>query len=261
MQFQENGMTFKHAGLLVVAIGIAALQTAFAADMPVKAPVYKAPRSAVASDIWSGLYFGGHLGGAWAQTRASDPLGISGPAGVFNGRTGSSFIGGPQIGANWQIGTYVFGIQGDVSFGNMKASIPSPNIGTEALDFKTTSVTTVTARWGYAWDTWLFYVKGGGAWAHTKYELTDTTFGIQGDGRATQGGYTVGAGWEFAFAPNWSVFLEYDYVGLGTKSQIPLTGPGGTFPLDIKQDIQMVKTGLNFRLWPWASGMGALARR
>jgi outer membrane immunogenic protein len=253
-------MRSRLAGLLLVATAIA-LQTASAADMPVKAPIYKAPRSVTASDIWSGLYIGGHLGGAWAQTRASDPLGISGPAGVFNGRTGSSFIGGPQIGANWQTGAYVFGIQGDVSFGNMDGAIPSPNIGTEALSFNVRSVTTVTGRLGYAWDTWLFYVKGGGAWARTRYELMDTAFGLQGTSRVTQGGYTVGAGWEYAVAPNWSVFLEYDYVDLGTKRNIAFTGPAGTFPFDIKQDIQMVKAGFNYRLWSWTSGMSALARR
>lgn len=254
-------MKLRLTGLLFAAIGITPLQTASAADMPRKAPIYKAPPAAVASDIWSGLYFGGHLGGGWAHTRVSDPLGIFGPAGAFTGDTGSSFIGGPQIGMNWQTGPYVFGIQGDVSFGKMEATIASPSIATETLTAETKRVTTVTGRIGYAWDMWLFYVKGGGAWARTNYQALDPAAGTALAGSATHGGYVVGTGWEWAFAPNWSVFLEYDYIGLGTKTSIPITDPTiGTFPLDAKQDIQMIKTGLNFRFWPGIPAMSALPR-
>jgi outer membrane immunogenic protein len=255
-------MKFRLTGLLVTAIGIVTSQTAFAADMPVKAPVYKAPRSVVASDIWSGFYFGGHLGGAWGHNRFSDPVGGLTAAGEFAGDRGSAFIGGPQLGANWQTGNYVFGIQADIAFANLKTSAAAPLFPTTVMNTRTENITTVTGRVGYAWDMLLLYVKGGGAWAHNKYQELDVTFPFNATGSATQSGYVVGAGWEWAFAPNWSVFVEYDYIGLGTKSNVPLTDPVfGTGPVDVKQDIQMVKTGVNFKLAPWWPGMGALARR
>lgn len=257
-------MRLKFAGLLFASVSIGALQSVSAADMPVKAPIYKA-RPMVASDLWSGLYFGGHLGGAWARNQFSDPLGGFTTAGVFSGGNGSSFIGGPQLGANWQAGSYVFGIQGDISFANVKTSVVMPLSPTTIMNTRTTSITTVTGRLGYTWDMQLFYVKGGGAWAHSKHELVDPTPPpppIFATGSTTQGGYVVGAGWEWAFAPNWSVFVEYDYIGLGTKTNVALTDPTfGPGPFDIKQDIQMVKTGVNFRFLPWTSGVSALARR
>jgi outer membrane immunogenic protein len=255
-------MKFRPAGLLLTAIGIATLQTASAADMPVKAPIYKAPRSVVASDIWSGFYFGGHLGGAWGHNQFDDPLGGFTTPGVFAGDRGSAFIGGPQLGANWQTGNYVFGIQADIAFANLKSSVIAPLSTTTTMDTRTNTITTVTGRVGYAWDMLMAYVKGGGAWTHNKYQLNDPTLGISATGSATQSGFVVGAGWEWAFAPNWSVFVEYDYLGLGTKSNVPMTDPVfGVAPIDVKQDIQMVKTGLNFKLAPSWPGMGALARR
>jgi outer membrane immunogenic protein len=246
-------MRSKFAGLLVATISVGALQSASAADMPVKAPIYKAPP--YVADLWSGIYFGGHIGGGWAITKFSDPLGGFTNAGDFPGANGSSFLGGPQVGFNWQVGTWVFGVQGDISFSGMKSSIVAPLFATTTFNTRTTSITTVTGRWGYAWDRSLFYIKGGGAWVRNDYDATDPTFGFAATGSGTQGGYVVGGGWEYAFAPSWSVFLEYDYVGVGTKS-VTLNDPVfGPQPFNVKQDVQMVKTGVNFKMgtgaWMW----------
>jgi hypothetical protein len=61
-----------------------------------------------------------------------------------------------------------------------------------------------------------------------------------------------GAGWEYAFAPGWSGFLEYDYIGLRRKDVNlidPVTGPIFT----VAQNIQMVKVGINVKLNSWAN--------
>ena len=66
--------------------------------------------------------------------------------------------------------------------------------------------------------------------------------------------WTAGAGVEWAFTPEWSVKLEYDYYGFGTKSlsftdTTILVAPDGTpftAPANISQNIQLVTLGVNF---------------
>src|SRR5438270_710274 len=67
------------------------------------------------------------------------------------------------------------------------------------------------------------------------------------------GGWLVGAGAEWAFAPHWSLKFEYDYLGLGNRSfTVPVTAPllaGDTFTSN-NRNFQMVKIGVNY-LWNW----------
>jgi outer membrane immunogenic protein len=251
-------MRLRNAGLLCAIISACALSTASAADRPVyKMPVYKAPvykaRPVLMGDLWSGFYFGGHIGGGWGRNEFSDPTGGLTAAGAFSGSTGSGFLGGPQLGFNWQFGSYVFGIQGDASFTDIRSSVVAPLFVTTAINTRTTSIATVTGRFGYAVDHGLFYAKGGGAWVHNRYDAIDTVFPLDATGSHTHSGYVVGAGWEYALAPNWSIFVEYDYVGVNTRT-VTLTDPAlGPMPVDAKQNLQMVKTGFNFKVgaWPW----------
>lgn len=62
----------------------------------------------------------------------------------------------------------------------------------------------------------------------------------------TQVGYTVGGGWEYAFANHWSVRLEYLYYGFGSS-----TAPPGTLSAadstKVTNSVQTVDVGVNFR--------------
>ena len=70
------------------------------------------------------------------------------------------------------------------------------------------------------------------------------------EGVETRFGWTAGAGVEWALWNNWSVKLEYDYYGFGTRSVTFIDNVSGTIgPLDIKQNIQVVKLGVNFHVW------------
>ena len=103
--------------------------------------------------IWTGLYVGVHAGGGWAD------LGV--------GDTGSGFIGGGQVGYNYQINQWVFGLEADISGSGIKnnlASIGTP-FGPITANFNWNSLTTLAPRFGYALDNWLVYGKVGGAWA------------------------------------------------------------------------------------------------
>src|SRR5215207_5605541 len=77
-------------------------ETALAADMPVKAPIRKAPIVAPVYD-WSGLYVGAHIGGAWSNSTVTN-----GNIGTSWNTGGTGFIGGFQMGYNLQAGKFLY---------------------------------------------------------------------------------------------------------------------------------------------------------
>ena len=102
----------------------------------------------------------------------------------------------------------------------------------------------------------LFYVKGGGGWVGAdSFTITDVTNGISvtdGGNNRNLGGWLVGGGLEWAFADNWSVRFEYDYLGLNSRTfTVPITSPivalhGDTFTTG-NRNLQMATVGLNYR--------------
>jgi outer membrane immunogenic protein len=92
-------------------------------------------------------------------------------------------------------------------------------------------ITTLAGRFGVTNDTWLFYGKAGGGWVgYDNLTIINTVTGarIAGFGNNTNSGWLVGAGIEWALAPNWSVKIEYDYLGLNSQT---FTAPVGTSSL------------------------------
>ena len=59
-------------------------------------------------------------------------------------------------------------------------------------------------------------------------------------------GGTVGVGIEYGFTPNWSAKIEYDYIAFGTRNTA-FTSPVGPFTEDVRQNISLVKAGVNYR--------------
>jgi opacity protein-like surface antigen len=109
---------------------------------------------------------------------------------------------------------------------------------------------TLTARGGYlVAPNVLLYVQGGAAWANTKVTFVDAVTGTQvGEISNDRTGWTVGAGVEWMFAPRWSVFAEYNFMGFGTQSAT-FTGCGGTCVVNAnaKADVQDVLAGVNYK--------------
>src|ERR1700759_4760268 len=103
---------------------------AFAADLPMKA----APMMPAAVWSWTGFYIGAHVGAGWGETestitniRASAPgiAAVSLPLNLtFNQNSRSGFLGGGQIGYNWQSGPIVFGVQADGAGLDVKGTDP-----------------------------------------------------------------------------------------------------------------------------------------
>src|SRR5207253_9254402 len=114
------------------------------------------------------------------------------------------------------------------------------------------SITTLAARFGVTNGPWLFYGKAGGGWVgNNSFTITNVTTGasITTSNNNTNSGWLVGAGIEWAFAPNWSAKVEYNYLGLDSRTFTVPAGvflAGDTFTTS-NPNVQMVKVGINYR--------------
>ena len=161
------------------------------------------------------------------------------------------FLGGGQIGCDYQFApNWVVGVEGNFSWADISGSSTFPGGitpgATVTAEAKTDWLVSVTGRLGYAWDHWLLYAKGGAAWAHDKYAI-GTYLGTWAASE-TRSGWTVGGGLEWAFADNWSTKLEYQFYDFGNRD-LTFVSPGLSEPdvENVKQQIQTVKFGLNYR--------------
>ena len=254
--------------LLLATVALSALAISapsFAADL--RAPVLKAPPPAAAPAPWSwtGCYVGGHVGGTWGTKEAFDPFdGSPLGSGTVNG-----FLGGGQVGCNYQVNWVVFGVEGDFSWTNASGSgignFSGKSGGIANIDWYATA----TARIGGTIDHALLYLKGGAAWVRDRYSSGSGCIGFaelsDGDldgcetfsATETRTGWTVGAGVEYAFTRNWSGKIEYDYMDFGTRT-LRFTDPGGDefTDLSIRQRVHTVKAGVNYK-FDWGGPIAA----
>jgi len=251
-------VTFVFAGSLA-----GAFQPAFAADMPMKAPI----SSAIAPYDWNGFYLGGHAGYGWGRADATNINGnVNFPAGLQHGLDLNGWFGGVQLGYNYQLpaSNWLVGIEGDFSWAGIDgdSSDPSPVTPATRVNLshgKVDWLATATGRLGYAYSNWLFYAKGGAAWAHQEAKATtvDPSAGSLlislVTGEDTRVGWTVGAGVEWGFWQNWSAKVEYDFLDFGsrkeTNSAAYFNGASGLNPLlrDVDFKMSVVKLGINYR--------------
>ena len=240
---------------LLAAVATFAATSAFAADLPVrynKAP----PPVAVQVFSWTGFYIGGHIGGASAR---HDSAQIADPTdGVdfhdYPGGRETGVFGGVQAGYNWQFNNVVLGIEGDVGFLGIRGQRTLPAIG--VVDDGSVSTVrygaygVIAGRLGLAFDRSLLYVKGGAAFAEIRnrsFEIGDGGVGIEFDEdhrvSKTHTGWALGAGYEYAFAPNWTGKIEYLHMDFGHVSTTNLEGDVIRF----RNEVDTVKVGFNYR--------------
>ena len=170
---------------------------------------------------WTGFYIGANTGGGWGGGNITDTL-----TGTTLSTTGEgAFIGGGQIGYDQRFGNIVLGaewLMDGIAGGNNSNTVFIPAIG----DYFQTSLksdwfTTVTGRIGITgqeWDHVLLYIKGGAAWLQNQATVTDLSNGLSVGATKIDTGWVAGAGVEYAFAPNWSIRVEYDYMGFGNST-------------------------------------------
>src|SRR5712692_1601013 len=236
--------------LLLAGLAVTALYggSATAADLARPVPVYRAPPPVVAYFTWTGCYVGGNVGGLWANTDWNDTI-----VGDLGKNTTSGVLGGAQAGCNYQVGGWVFGIQGDYDWSNANSN--NANVIFPVLTDQTQikSLASVTGRVGYAWDRFLGYVKAGGAWEQSNYSILIAGV-TAATASETRGGWTVGIGGEYAFLDWFTGFIEYDYYNFNSNTNTFVCAACGlaavTAPFNITTNINVVKAGLNFKFGP-----------
>ena len=126
---------------------------------------------------------------------------------------------------------------------------------------KTDGIGLFTGQIGYAWNASLFYVKGGAAVTDNRFSILGTLTGFEfAAASATRWGGTVGVGWEYGFAPNWSFGVEYDHLFMGdANNSFTSTDPRLVRFLNnrISQDVDMVTLRVNYRFGGYGAGYGA----
>jgi outer membrane immunogenic protein len=260
-----------------------------AADMPLKAP----PPPPPPMYNWTGFYIGGHIGGAWADRNGNDRFDGEnrcfwggGESGYFCfdenhgfGRNNGRFIGGGQIGFNYQVNQWVWGVEGQIS------AIGSSN-NDDACGFVTFNevgrdhlfncgnrgnwIASIAARLGVTFGqtgNWLLYVKGGGAFADSRFgvRLRDDCAAVFNtyicdpnnfafnNNDSTRTGWMVGVGLEYGAWGNWSWKLEYNFMDFGHRNihfdNAVLNCDCDIIRRDLNADlsVSVVKFGLNYR--------------
>jgi outer membrane immunogenic protein len=250
--------------LIASTLALAAGGQALAADLPPpmapppRAPAMYIPVAPVYN--WTGFYLGGNLGVGWNSAGSiSDTLT---PASTFSTTTNTSFLGGGQVGVNYEFGGGVV-IGAEAMFDwlpNTKNTINITGTGANAGNTGSATlnnrwVTMATGKLGYAWDRVLVYGKGGGAWVGTNNSSATVTTpagtaATTLSGNSTNSGWTAGIGVEWAFAGNWSARAEYDYIGLRNQTyNVAATAPA--FANDAitvnNRSISLLTAGLNYK--------------
>jgi outer membrane immunogenic protein len=221
-------MQFRKVFAAVTGLMLLAGSSAYAADMPVKAP--PAPYIPAPVWNWTGFYIGVNIGGTWADTNSEN----------FTGDM-SGVVGGGQIGYNWQINNVLLGVEGDFNGTSLRNSndVFIPGVGAFSAEAKLPWFATARGRLGWVNGPWLVYATGGAAWVNFEANITGPGGSVSDN--ATKSGWTAGGGVEWLFLPKWSAKLEYLFVDTDTTN---VTLFGANFETRAQQNI--VRAGLNY---------------
>jgi outer membrane immunogenic protein len=205
--------------------------SASAADLGARvapAPVY----TAAPVFNWSGANIGLHGGYLWGN---ADPSYYY-PTPSFD--LNSGFLGG-QIGFSWQTGAFVFGAEADLSWTDANGA--GYYYTNEGITADLNWFGTVRGKLGYAFDNVLLYGTGGLAFGGIEARNVEysTTYG---SADKTKLGWTLGAGVDYAFTPNWTLGLEYRHMDFGKVDFTSFAGPAS---VDVSADT--VRLNLNYR--------------
>lgn len=226
---------------------------------------------------WSGLYVGLNAGvGSGSLDRTSTfPCGttdlyctISAADGAAIAAAGNvskdstSFVGGAQVGYNFQAGGLVFGVEADAQSLRLSAS-SSTRVNLTGAGWPVTVATSASSDWlvtararlGFATSNLLIYVTGGFAFADVEVgnSFTDTTWptAASSSKSSTRSGWTLGGGVEMALGSNWTLKGEYLYVDLGSVSTTATIAPSGytanTLTTSTDLTAHVARAGINYK--------------
>jgi outer membrane immunogenic protein len=263
--------------LLIASVALAAASLGgpvLAADMPLKAPP-----PPIAVYTWTGCYVGLSIGDEWGRTSTTFgptntvffPTASPGATAVSNFSL-SGFTGGAQAGCNYQVGNWVWGIEGDWSKMNKEGQAFELLAPAYSYKISESWLATARARLGYAvTDKWLWYVTGGGAWARVNASNFCTTltatacavippFGTGVNQSNNASGWTVGAGTEYALGYGWSIKSEFLYVQLSRSAFFSPATPVALAEYDTKMNNYIFRFGMNYK-FGWVGKSPAVVAR
>ena len=237
---------------LVGGIALGALLTApaLAADLPARVPV-KAPAPVVAAAYsWTGCYIGAHVGAARGETDVTDVDAYSAGAipGTVTSADKTGIFGGGQIGCNWQMSQWVFGIEGQGGYMDIGETVPlTATASGTRVGLRSGAYGDITGRLGIAFNQVLAYGKGGVAFYGTIPHFSTVTGSFsRSEIDNFNVGWTVGGGLEFRVAPNWSVKGEYQFYRFSNADFTVFNAGGTPFRFNQDLDIHTVKFGVNY---------------
>jgi outer membrane immunogenic protein len=229
---------FKHllaATVAVLAAGLAPLAKAdgYSKSYQASTPVYS----------WTGIYLGVNGGYGWGH---QDPFNIITDRfdNINVGFSGGLF--GATAGAQVQVAHVVLGVEAEIDWADINGSstiaptmLNNPVGSTFKATTRMTDVSTAGVRVGYAQNNWLFFATGGAAIIGAKTELTTVAGPVCSSpllpncsGTSHRLGGMAGLGMEYAFAPNWSMKVEYEYIAAAS--------------LELSH-LDQIRVGLNYR--------------
>jgi outer membrane immunogenic protein len=242
--------------MLLGVVGLAVVSMAApaaAADLAAR-PYTKAPAPMVAAIYdWTGFYIGLNGGGGSAR-KCWDINNSAGaaiaPAFGEGCHDATGGMAGGQLGYRWQATNWVFGLEAQGDWADFRGSNASQFFAGATNQTKIDAFGLFTGQVGYAWNSLLWYVKGGAAVANDSYIGFNTASSFAFDtAHQTRWGGTVGTGLEFGFAPSWSVAVEYDHIFMGNQN-VTFTSVATGLPDrtdNIRQDVDMGTVRVNYR--------------
>ena len=248
-------MTFRN---LIAALGVLSLSSAgaMAADLALKAP----PPPPAPAASWTGFYIGINGGASWATAANSINLGGLGLGGAATlplySQGLNGFLGGGQIGYNYQVGNFLVGVEGDGDWSNIKGTTPCLVVFSCTANMQWTADATVRAG-VLPLNNLLVYVKGGASWTSVKYNFSDggllAPASLTSNQSETKVGGLLGFGTEYMFAPHWTAKIEYNYVDYGNHTDnhtLTLAAPGAALnvnvPVQSSLKASTMKAGINY---------------
>jgi len=273
-------MTMKfavRASSVIAALTI--VTSAYAADLAAQ-PSYKA--GPVPVQTWTGAYIGGTAGYGWGDSNSTiAPVDtLIAPSLFSQGLVPTSlnprfkgFIGGGEVGYNWQFGHWVTGLEADFSYSGLRGDasnfVPLAGANPAMLTSQSTELAwfgTARARMGYlAGPDTLLFATGGLAYGQVKVSTgvvpqvspllpcTISGYCSSGSTSETRVGWAVGGGVETKIASGWTAKVEYLHFDLGSVSDTAygtsITVLNGVPLVRATSDIagDIVRVGVNYQ--------------
>jgi outer membrane immunogenic protein len=270
-----RGVAF--AAAFAACVGVCGVANATDLFTPTPEPEYAQPAA-----LWTGFYFGGHAGWSWGSTDVHDVFDYKGDPIADNSVDTSGVIAGVQVGYNFRNGNFVYGVEADLGYldlsGKGSFDLPNPKPSDRTGDISSTYSLSgglygdLTARFGYATDKTLLYVKGGAAFVNTDFNshYVGQNCSTVGHGcgpsnpsvfdfsnNETLFGWTIGVGVEYALTSSLFLKLEYQHFDFGSGSfgydgRYTFNDKGYTSKLEgdvtYSPTVDAVKLGVNYQL-------------